>query len=70
MLAAGALLAVVTYGVWWALDRVLGDALIAQLIAVGLALTLGAAAYAAAVIAAGVPEARQIADLLRRRLRR
>ena len=63
MLAAGALLAAVTYGVWCVLDRALGESLIAQLIAVGLALALGAAAYAAAVIAAGVPEARQIADL-------
>ena len=70
MLAAGALLAGVTYGVWSVLDRALGESLIAQLISVGLALALGAAAYIAAVIAAGVPEARQIADLIRRRLRR
>jgi putative peptidoglycan lipid II flippase len=70
MLAAGALLAGVTYGVWSVLDRALGESLVAQLVAVGLALALGAAAYAVAVTAAGVPEARQIADLLRRRLRR
>jgi putative peptidoglycan lipid II flippase len=70
MLAAGALLAGVTYGAWYALDRALGESLVAQLLAVGLALSLGAAAYAVAVTAAGVPEARQIADLLRRRLRR
>ncbi len=70
MLAAGALLAGVAYGVWWLVDRVLGDALVAQLIAVGLALALGAAAYAAAVLASGLPEARQVADLLMRRLRR
>ena len=49
MLAAGALLAGVTYGVWYVLDRSLGESLVAQFIAVGLALTLGAAAYAAAV---------------------
>ena len=70
MLAAGALLAGVAYGVWCVLDRALGESLLAQLIAVGLALALGAAAYAAAVLAAGLPEARQIADLLMRRLRR
>jgi putative peptidoglycan lipid II flippase len=70
ILAAGALLAGVTYGVWSVLDRALGESLIAQLVSVGLALALGAAAYIAAVIAAGVPEARQIADLIRRRLRR
>ncbi|HYH87592.1 MAG TPA: hypothetical protein VEX67_00075, partial [Solirubrobacteraceae bacterium] len=70
MLAAGALLAGVAYGAWWLVDRVLGDALVAQLIAVGLALALGAAAYAAAVLASGLPEARQVADLLMRRLRR
>jgi putative peptidoglycan lipid II flippase len=70
MLAASALLAGVAYGVWYVLDGALGQSLVAQFISVGLALVLGAAAYAAAVFAARVPEARQIADLLRRRLRR
>jgi len=70
MIAAGALLAGVAYGVWRLLDAVLGDALIAQLVAVGLALALGAAAYAAAVLASGLPEARQILELVTRRLRR
>src|ERR671910_387033 len=66
MLAAGALLGGIAYGVWWLVDRVLGDALIAQLIAVGLALALGAAAYGAAVLASGLPEARQILELFMR----
>src|SRR5215207_963746 len=70
MVAAAALLAGVAYGVWRLLDAVLGDALIAQLIAVGLALALGAAAYGAAVLASGLPEARQILELVTRRLRR
>jgi putative peptidoglycan lipid II flippase len=70
MLAAGALLAGVSYGTWRLLDAALGDGLVAQLIAVGLALGLGAAAYGAAVLASGLPEARQIVDLFMRRLRR
>jgi putative peptidoglycan lipid II flippase len=70
MMAASALLAGVSYGVWRLAHGVLGDALIAQVVAVGLALGLGAAAYGAAVLASGLPEARQVADLFMRRLRR
>jgi putative peptidoglycan lipid II flippase len=70
MVAAAALLAGVAYGTWRLLDSLLGDALLAQLLAVGLALALGAAAYGAAVLASGLPEARQILELFMRRLRR
>ncbi|HZB74632.1 MAG TPA: murein biosynthesis integral membrane protein MurJ [Solirubrobacteraceae bacterium] len=70
MVAAAALLAGVAYGTWRLLDSLLGDALPAQLLAVGLALALGAAAYGAAVLASGLPEARQILELFMRRLRR
>jgi putative peptidoglycan lipid II flippase len=67
VIAAGAL-AGVAYAVWRGLDRLLGVTLLAQLIAVGVALSAGAAVYGAAVLAMRVPEARQIADLLRRRI--
>jgi putative peptidoglycan lipid II flippase len=64
MLAAGALLGVVAYGVWDGLDSALGRSLIAQIVSVGSALTLGFAVYASAVWAMRVPEALQIRRLL------
>jgi putative peptidoglycan lipid II flippase len=67
--AASALLAGVAYGVWSGLDRVLGEGLIAQLLAVGVALCAGAIAYAMAVLALRIPEARQIQALVVGRLR-
>ena len=67
MLAAAALLAAVAYGSWYGLDRVLGDSLPAQLLAVGAALALGGLAYAAVLLRSGLPEARQILDLFARR---
>ncbi|MEA2444796.1 MAG: putative peptidoglycan lipid flippase, partial [Thermoleophilales bacterium] len=70
MLAATALLCAVSYGVWWALDDVLGRALWAQVIAVGGGVTAGSAVYGAAVWALGVPEAHQIWNLFGGRLRR
>jgi putative peptidoglycan lipid II flippase len=70
ILLASALLAAVAYGVHRGLDALLGQSLLAQLVSVGGALTAGAAVYVAAVLAAGIPEARQIVDLFARRLRR
>jgi putative peptidoglycan lipid II flippase len=70
ILVASAVLGGVAYGSWWLLDDLLGRSLIAQVISVGGALTLGSAAYAAVVLMLGVPEARQIVDLFARRLRR
>jgi putative peptidoglycan lipid II flippase len=64
MLAAGALLGVVAYGVWDVLDSALGRSLIAQIISVGSALAAGFGAYAAAVWAMRLPEAVQIKRLL------
>jgi putative peptidoglycan lipid II flippase len=52
------------------LDELLGRSLPAQIASVGGALTLGSAAYAALVLAMGIPEARQILALLTSRLRR
>jgi len=64
MLAAAALLAGVSYGAWYGLDEVLGRGLPAQAISVGLAILAGAAAYTGAVMVLGIPEARQIRELL------
>jgi putative peptidoglycan lipid II flippase len=68
--AASALLGVVVYGVWYGLDSLLGRSLLAQVISVGVALALGGLVYAAVLLRSGLPEARQIADLFARRLRR
>lgn len=70
MLLAAAVLGGVAYGTWRLLDDVLGRTLLAQAVSVGTALALATAAYAAIVLALRVPEARQVLDLLTRRLRR
>jgi putative peptidoglycan lipid II flippase len=70
MLAAAALLALVTYAVWYGLDQLLGRSRPAQVVSVGGGLLAGATAYAAAVLAMRIPEARQIAALLTSRLGR
>jgi putative peptidoglycan lipid II flippase len=70
IVAASALLGLVAYGVWWILDDVLGRGLVAQIVAIGVALGAGAALYTAAVLAMRIPEAHQIADLILRRVRR
>jgi putative peptidoglycan lipid II flippase len=66
---AAAVLGLVAYAAHALLDRALGRSLPAQVASVGVALVAGAAAYAAIVLRAGIPEARQIADLFARRLR-
>jgi putative peptidoglycan lipid II flippase len=70
MLAAAALLGAVAYGAWYGLDALLGRSLIAQLVAVGVALALGALAYAAVLLRSGLPEAREIGALFARGLGR
>ncbi len=64
--AASALLAGIAYGVWSLLEGALGEGLGAQIVSVGGALALGAAGYLAAVLALGVPEARQLLRVVRR----
>jgi putative peptidoglycan lipid II flippase len=68
MTAAAALLAAVSYGVWYVLDAALGRGIVAQVISVGGGLTLGGLAYGATVHLLGIPEARQIERLLAGRL--
>ena len=70
MLVGAGVLAAVTYGVWYGLDALLGDALIAQIVSVFTALALGSVVYAGVVLGLQIPEARQILDLFARRLRR
>ncbi len=69
VLIASAILGVVAYGTWYLLDQALGRSLLAQLISVGGAITLGSVVYAGVVLAMRVPEARQIVDLFARRFR-
>jgi putative peptidoglycan lipid II flippase len=64
MLAAGALLGAVAYGVWHGLDAALGRSLPAQVVSVGTALVAGFGVYAGAVWAMRLPEALQIKRLL------
>src|SRR5215208_2812284 len=66
VIAASALLAGVSYFVWYGLDQQLGRNTIAQIISLGLALAAGFATYLVAVLALRVPEAQQIVRLLRR----
>ena len=66
VIAASALLAGVSYLVWYGLDQALGRDLIAQIVSLGVALLAGFATYCAAVLALRVPEANQIVRLLRR----
>jgi len=64
--AGSAVLGGVAYGAWWLLDDLLGRTLPAQLVSVGGALTLGAAAYAAVIAAGRVQEWQLLAARLRR----
>jgi putative peptidoglycan lipid II flippase len=66
VLVAAALLAGVSYVVWYGLDQQLGRGTIAQIVSLGLALATGFATYFAAVLALRVPEANQIVRLVRR----
>ena len=70
MLAASALLAGVSYGVWYGLDQALGRAFIAQVVSLGLGIAAGIAVYAAAVWRLEIEEARQIRRLITSRFGR
>jgi putative peptidoglycan lipid II flippase len=69
ILLASVPLGLVSYAVWYGLDQVLGRSLLAQVISVSGALAVGIAAYIGAVLALRVPEAHQIAALVRSRTR-
>jgi putative peptidoglycan lipid II flippase len=65
---AAAMLAGAAYGVWYGLVRALGEGVPAQILSVGIALSVGAVIYAFTVLALRIPEARQIQRLLAGRL--
>jgi len=70
IVVASAIMAAVAWAVWSGLDSLLGESLPAQIVSVGVAVALGCALYAKAVLTMRVPEARQVQALLRQRLRR
>jgi putative peptidoglycan lipid II flippase len=69
VLGASALLAGVSWALWKGLDAALGRSLPAQIVSVGLAIAVGVAVYAKAVLTMRIPEARQIEALVLGRMR-
>jgi putative peptidoglycan lipid II flippase len=65
---ASALLAGVSWLIWYVLDRLLGRSLPAQIVSVGGAVAAGGFVYARAVLAMRVPEAHQVIRLVRAQL--
>jgi putative peptidoglycan lipid II flippase len=70
ILVASAITAGIGWVVWKGLDSLLGRGLLAQIVSVGLALTLAGVFYAKAVLTMRIPEARQIEELILSRIRR
>jgi putative peptidoglycan lipid II flippase len=70
ILLASALLAGVSWVVWYALDALLGTSLPAQIVSVGLAALAGLVVYAGAVLTMRIPEAHQVRGLILGRLGR
>jgi putative peptidoglycan lipid II flippase len=68
ILVASALLALVSWAVWYGLDRALGRSLGSQIVSVGAAGAAGLFVYARAVLAMRVPEAHQVVRLVRAQL--
>jgi putative peptidoglycan lipid II flippase len=66
-LAVSAVAAALAWGVWFGLDGLLGDSLIARLIEVVVPISLAAGAYLGAMHLLRAPEAGRIIDLVRRR---
>jgi putative peptidoglycan lipid II flippase len=67
---ASIILAAASWVVWYALDRLLGRSLPAQLSSVGAAAIVGGFIYMRAVLRMGIPEARQVRGLVLGRFRR
>jgi putative peptidoglycan lipid II flippase len=65
ILLASALLAGVSWAVWFALDSLLGRSLVAQIVSVGAAGLAGLLVYMRAVLRMHVPEAHQVNRLIR-----
>jgi putative peptidoglycan lipid II flippase len=67
---ASVLLGAVSWAVWWALNRLLGSSLPAQIVSVGGAGVAGVFVYVRAVFAMRVPEAHQVHRLIMAQLGR
>jgi putative peptidoglycan lipid II flippase len=61
---ASALMAGVSYAVWWAINHALGGSLGAQILSVGTAATAGGLVYMRVVLLMRIPEARQVLRLV------
>jgi putative peptidoglycan lipid II flippase len=70
IVVASGLLAGVSWAIWKGLDAALGHSLAAQIVSVGVAISVGVALYAKAVLTMRIPEARQIEALVVGRLGR
>ncbi|MGA9857687.1 MAG: lipid II flippase MurJ, partial [Solirubrobacteraceae bacterium] len=70
IVVASAIVTAVGYVVWKGLASLLGLSLVAQILSVGIAVTLAGGLYAWLVLAMRIPEARQIESILRSRLGR
>lgn len=70
VLVASALLGVVSWAVWFAIDRLLGRSLPAEIVSVGAAAAAGLVVYVRAVLIMRVPEAHEVSGLIRARLGR
>jgi putative peptidoglycan lipid II flippase len=70
MLGAAALLAAVSYGLWYLLDQALGRSLVAQAVSLGIAISAGIAVYVAAMVVLRIQEATQIRRLIASRFGR
>jgi putative peptidoglycan lipid II flippase len=70
ILVATALLAGVSYAVWFGLDKALGRSIGLQVISLGTGILAGLAVYATAALALRIEEAGQIRELVLGRLRR
>ena len=69
VLLASAVMAGLAWVIWKGLDSLLGRSLIAQIISVGVSITIAGVFYARAVLAMRIPEARQIETLVLSRIR-
>ncbi len=69
ILIATAVMAATGWGVWAGIDHLLGRSLAAQIVSVGVALVLALVLYGKMVLTMRIPEARQIEQLIRSRVR-
>ncbi|MGB9184699.1 MAG: murein biosynthesis integral membrane protein MurJ [Solirubrobacteraceae bacterium] len=69
IVVATVIMSAVAYLIWKGLDSVLGQALVAQILSIGVALAAAGAVYARLVLLMRIPEARQIESLVSSRLR-